>query len=108
VNAAAGAIDVDSVPSLRVDDVVVVTFADAVHAAWQSEMFAVTADASVIVALCFVKVPFTARDTGSVLFMMRMTSPGAVRAAVAPLVIVFQRLAKVVPSFESLPFSKSR
>jgi hypothetical protein len=40
--------------------------------------------------------------------MILMVSPGAMRAAVAPDVIVFHRKAKVVPLLASLPPSKSR
>jgi hypothetical protein len=39
--------------------------------------------------------------------MILIVSPGAMRAAVAPLVMVLHRVANDVPAAASLPFSKS-
>ena len=80
-----------------------VTLALAVHAVSQSLMLAVTALASVIVLLSCVQIPVTPRLLSFGLAMMRMVSPGAVRAAVAPEAKVFQRVANEVPADASLP-----
>jgi hypothetical protein len=45
---------------------------------------------------------------GAGLAIIRISSPGAIRAAVAPLVNVFQRRANVVPLLVSFPPSKSK
>jgi hypothetical protein len=42
-------------------------------------------------------------EVGSGEAMTRISSPGAMRAAVAPLVMVCQRVAKLVPALPSLP-----
>lgn len=50
-----------------------------------------------------VQTPVMPRLVGAGEPMTLIVSPGAILAAVAPVKNVFQRLANVVPSFESLP-----
>ena len=68
----------------------------------QVSMVRLHADASVIVREPFVHVALPT-DEAAVLSIWRISSPGAMRAAVAPDVNVFQRNAKEVPALASLP-----
>lgn len=99
----ANASEAAKLPSLQVALAVAVTLAEAVQADSHVVMFVVTAEANVIVELPLVHVPLTPNDVGSGDFMMRITSPGAIRAAVAPDVMSLNRKANEVPLLELLP-----
>jgi hypothetical protein len=104
VNAPANAADADPVD---VRYVVVlaehVTLGLAVHAPSQFVTKTLSAEARVTVGERSVHVALIPRLVGSGEAIIRMVSPGAIRAAVAPLLIVFQRFAKLSPSAASLP-----
>ena len=74
----------------------------AVHAVSHSSTFAVKAEARVTVLDRLFHVAFPML-VGSGDFATLIVSPGAILAAVAPEVIVFQASAQVDPSFESFP-----
>ena len=104
VNAPAKVAEADPVDVLYVIVfAAVVTFGDAVHAVSQFVTNAFNADANVNVGERFVHVALIPRLVGSGDAITRIISPGAIRAAVAPLLTVFQRFANDVPSAASLP-----
>jgi hypothetical protein len=82
---------------------VVVTLVLPVQVELQSDTSAFKAEANVTVADFCVNVPLTPSEVGAGEPITLIVSPGPIRAAVAPLVIVFQRFAKVVPSLASFP-----
>jgi len=84
-----------------------VMFVVADHAVSHSSTFAVKAEARVTVLdrLFHVALPIL---VGFGDFATLIVSPGAILAAVAPEVIVFQASAQVDPSFESFPLTGSR
>ena len=96
------------VPCLLVVEVAGVTIsplAFPVHADSQRSIVKVCAVVSVTVFDRFVYTAVQPKEVGAGLLAILMVSPGAIRAKVAPVVMVFHASAHVEPSLLSFPFS---